>query len=243
MGASSVGLVRSNILSVWSSVQANIRKISSISVIRPSSCDEIFRATSGNSGGEIKVVVTPVVFLVPERALHHTANLYVVVSGWIDFDTDLAEDRRLAIRSFGTKVAYVRSKVDSCEHIFGAHYDVERSDFGHPVFHAQVRPQMDLCSHVGDVFRSGSKVDNHIDKVIRSVRIPTAEMDVFSVFVQICSDHLIHGGLSDVQRKAFVRLCKSCSMFSGCSVGVRNFRSVSGLSGYRGSQWYVDAVP
>ena len=128
----------------WNTVQSSMSSIWQGSQIRPRTSNEIFKFESPPSGNEINIEVTPIVFVVPERAPNHK-KLYICVKGRIDFESPFPKEPPPKIKYFSTQVGYFRHHRDHLEHIYGVHYDLDISNFEHPVFHAQMRPLMFFC--------------------------------------------------------------------------------------------------
>ena len=67
-------------------------------------------------------------------------------------------------KDFGTEVAYFRVKQNRLEHIFGAHYDMDESDYRHPVFHAQLASRTKSEKHVRVLFSQDREVTDNMKK-------------------------------------------------------------------------------
>ena len=149
--------------------------------VRPSDARDVFRFGTSESDGGIPCEISPVVFFVPERASHNQRTLYIGVKGRLVFD---GPSRREILRArwFSTSVGYFRNKKETLEHIFGVHYDVDDTQIDHPVFHGQIAPQTDFVGAINQHYHADLVARDGVRNILRGVRIPSAEMDVFSVF-------------------------------------------------------------
>lgn len=208
--------------------------------IRPSGFHDVFAIDNKATADCIRFHVKPVIFKVPERADRPDANLYIVVSGSLTFESsNLRSSRPLRTRGFATRIGYFRSKPSELQHVYGAHYDIEENQQGHPVFHGQIAPQMEFWANVADEFRvhNGSPADL-VSGILRNVRVPTAQMDVFSVFIQICADHLIFAKSNDEIRTTFSNLKNSCNFFTGVAHRLGYLNNDNASNCYRSLHWY-----
>jgi hypothetical protein len=130
------------------------------------------------------------------------------------------------------------------EHIYGAHYDIDEKTPGHPVFHSQISPKMELLEHVKEQFRkeSDSKEDR-VKFLLRNVRTPSAQMDVFSVIAQVCADHLMHAKSSIEVRKAFTKMRTECDFFVGAAYRMEFLNADIPRTCYRSTHWYAGDSP
>lgn len=102
----------------------------------------------------------------------------------------------LWLTKYATEIGYFRqsnasSPLTDLIPITGYHYDFDcdGTKFNHPVFHAQ--PKITA----GDRYISLTKDITHRDypdhKELRTIRIPTPQMDIFSSIVMMLADHVI----------------------------------------------------
>ena len=221
----------------WQNVRSNMRRMSSASDVRPTDPHRIFRVGAA-ADGVVTCTVGPVVFRVPERAGHGVPNLYIAVSGQLGLPIPTGKDAPLRIASFGTRVGYFRQREQTLEHVYGVHYDCTDQQVGHPFFHAQMAPQTAFVGDINDHFRQNLEVRNYVERVLGTVRSPSAEMDVFSVFLQICADHLVWKGSRAPTTRAFARMRDLCGSFGGVADAMPHFRSPSPCR-YRSPRWYT----
>lgn len=165
--------------------------------------------------GQIAFTVNPVTFNVPERA-DGSPDMYITVKGRIYLDEAAVKTQsKLTTVSFGTEVAYFRMRQGKLNHVYGAHYDFSLNEIGHPIFHAQMKSFADRGQLVSDTFTLGCAYEDHIANVLRTVRVPTAQMDFFALVLQICADHLMSKNSSVEQREAFEDLRKASYSIQG----------------------------
>lgn len=118
--------------------------------------------------------------------------------------TGLVKERRLHLTHYGTEIGYFRqtsasSPLTDLEPITGYHYDFDcdGNKFNHPIFHAQPKIR------AGDRYLGLKTNITHRaypdHKEIRTIRIPTPQMDIFSAIVMILADHVVEP--SDPKRR------------------------------------------
>lgn len=226
----------------WQTVQSSMRRIYHASNVRPSHPSEIFRFDSQTSESEVKFNIKPIALLIPEHAGTPNPNLYIGIKGWLSFSRPIDNAQKLKARSFSTSIGYFRKKGNKFSHIYGVHYDCDESQFGHPVFHAQVGSQMILWNAINQHFRENKPCCDAITRISEKIRIPSAEMDIFSVFIQIIGDHLLHQDSSYNEREAFLQLCDHCDFFTGVANIVSRLQKGPPPYCYRGLHWYNENV-
>jgi len=233
--------VQTELYTAWPDIRTSIRRMYSASEIRPSAASDVFHAVN-SCDGEARFEVAPVVFRVPERARCQSANLYVVVEGWIVFTPPCEEDPRMTTLRFSTAVGYFRQKSGKLDHVFGVHYDMEEVLPGHPVFHAQLASQATLIDHINERYNSQFELNEDNAKLLlRSVRVPIAQMDVFSVITQLGADHLLSSNSSPEVFKAFSGLRRACDFFIGAANHLPYLNSEPARYCYRSTHWYERA--
>ena len=176
---------------VWTHVQAAMRRLSNNVQVRPKDANEIFKRMSGSGGFCFEV--RPTVFHLPERAANPKPDLYVVVSGEMAFEAPTTAGV-WRMSGFKTRIAYFRAGPGQLDHTCGLHYDLDASP-AHPIFHVQFDSLSGMKIDVEQAFRTRlAEGKDAMAGVIRNVRIPTAQMDFFSVVLQLCADHLVGSG-------------------------------------------------
>ena len=232
--------VQQSVNGAWQAVMSGMRTMYPASDVRPAQPVDAFELDGTADDDEVKFNVRPIVFNVPERATRQDSNLYVVVKGWLSFEGPDFLAVPLRTKSFGTEVAYFRSKVGALEHVYGAHYDLDEKSAGHPVFHAQVSSQMGMLPHVNERYgRKIDQVDDLMRKLLPNVRTPSAQMDVFAVTLQICADHLIHSGSPPNVLEAFAKMTEACGFFVGAAHRMPYLNGPPASHCYRSTHWYA----
>ena len=230
--------VQRQVHDAWIGAVDAMKMMSRASSVRPEIPSLVFKIDQEVPLDVIKLRVTPVVFNVPERANSKGANLYIVATGWLTFEATEKTATPLKTRDFGTKVAYFLQKENKLEHVYGVHYDMDDGGKGHPIFHAHIRSQIDIGRHIETQFNVEDETIDQLGKVMRSVRTPTAQMDLFSVLTQICADHLIWNHSSREVKRAFDRTRKICNFFVGAAHRVPFLHEKRAIGCYRATHWY-----
>jgi hypothetical protein len=221
----------------WNNAYRSLRQMNNSIQIRPQSPTDIFQLDPTASNDEVKFIVGPIVFYVPERATD-CPNLYIVVKGELSFEVPCCNNLPLKTKKFKTQVAYFRSRRGILEHVFGAHYDLDEERPGHPVFHAQFCSQKEFFESVRDKFRLNDAPEDYIKKTLGTVRVPCAQMDVFSVITQICADHLIWKDSGSEVKSAFRSLREKCDFFVGAAHRMDFLKQPPASECYRSTYWY-----
>ncbi len=230
--------VRKHVVTAWNNAVYGLRQMDSASTVRPIQPDQIFVIDDDDTAQHIvKLDVGPVVFHVPERP-NRPPNLFIVVKGRLSFEGPDFKSTPLKTNDFATQVAYFRSKSGRLEHVYGAHYDFDDQAGRHPVFHAQLRPRAEFAEHVMTDHPHDAASDNGLRNVLRTVRIPTAQLDVFSVVTQICADHLMDAETESEVIEAFQRTRDACDFILGAAHRIDFLRTPSAAECYRSSHWY-----
>ena len=224
----------------WTGVYSTIRKFNQQVTVRPRESGEVFRIVK--ACGEAAVLESgPVVLTVPQRAeTRRRGEFYVVISGVLVLSNGNRE--RLETRRFATKVAYFRENGGGIDHVYGAHFDLGDGELAHPVFHSQMRTNADLLGvvrkHHPGLGERALKEDL-MARVPRNFRLPTAQMDFFSVLLQVCSDHLVGEGSGDAEKSRYCELVKHCGFFQGYGGDHPGLRASRSRYCYRSHHWYA----
>ena len=225
-----------------------MKKMDQSSEIRPSTFDQVIHVDETVTNGVVKFDCGPAVFKLCEKA-NGKRNMYVVVEGSICVQKSAAAKGSFETMGFRTKVGYFRHKGDRLEHVYGAHYDMDERGVGHPVFHAQLSPMMDLATAIQDQFILNEEVVDvevvdHVGTMLRNVRTPSAQMDFFSVFTQLCADHLMSAnpaGSHPQVTEAFDCVRKACDSLLGAAHRLVYLNDGKAPMCYRSSHWYGPA--
>ena len=228
-----VQTVQKQLNTKWMAIRGIVTRMNPEVDIEPSTGNEVFRVTTDE---HIRVDVSPIRFYLPERAKQHAPNLHVVIDGWIEFDGTADE---LRTTGFGTRVAYVRAKQGQFEHVYGTHYDQSEDALGHPVFHAQINPMIDLTTRIPGCDRD--MLEDKVTPILSNVRTPTPQIDVFSAIEQVCADHLLWEKSQDDVRDAFEELREHCAFFDGSGHLMGFAPAIADCC--RSTHWYKPCVP
>ena len=199
----------------------------------------LFRPSESAGTEAVRFELRPVVFNLPERGDHRECDLFVVVRGRLSFRREDFRDRKaLLTHDFGSEVGYFRRAGDSLTHVYGAHYDLATNELGHPAFHAQLGSFADFADHVREQFGVSGQVVDPMKGLIRTVRVPAAQMDVFSLFVQICADHLLSKKSNLEEKKAFNALLEKGAFWKGAAFQMVRLGTEEARDCYRARHWY-----
>jgi hypothetical protein len=222
----------------WNQVRAEIRRMHPGTQVRPDDIN-VFRPIDGLDQNVAYFELQPVVFNLPERATHAESDLFIVVEGLLSYRrAEFKEDKRLLTHSFASHAAYFRRTRDSLLHVFGAHYDFSQDELGHPAFHGQLKSFAEFGELVKQQYRVELPIADRVKGVLNRVRIPTAQMDVFSVFIQICADHLMHKGSSVEEVSAFGTLLSKSRFCVGAAFQLPRLGTEEARKCYRAPHWY-----
>lgn len=223
----------------WPAVLAALSQMYPASEIRPRSVADIFQASLGADGAP-RLDIKSLVMRVPEKARNEVANLYVVTRGWITFAPPVEGDPRRSTKGFQTEIGYFRANGSTLNHVYGAHYDMDERLAGHPVFHAQMSSQLAFADQVNEQFHVDFAVGaDHAAGLMKNVRTPIAQMDVFSVVTQVAADHLLSENSTEEVKDAFARLRTSCDFFIGAAARLTQLNQPAAARCYRSTHWYV----
>jgi hypothetical protein len=74
--------------------------------------------------------------------------------------------------------------------------------------------------------------------MLRNVRVPTAQMDVFSLFVELCADHLLYEQSGPEEREAFNSLLHRSAFCRGAALRLPQLATEEARACYRARHWY-----
>ena len=75
-------------------------------------------------------------------------------------------------------------------------------------------------------------------RILRNVRTPSAQMDIFAVITQVCADHLIGASSSPDVRSAFGILRNASDFFVGAAHRLAYLNTEPAIGCYRSKYWY-----
>ena len=236
--ASGLPALKRLIEKAWIEFQANMRRMGAGCAVRPNQAGDIFKYVDGEP---IEVEIRPITFFLKEKPSHARPTMYVVVQGLIHFR--LFEDGTFRAVESRTRVGYFLKRDERIEHVYGVHHDFDGTHIAHPVFHSQIAPMRQFLDNINESWNERYEdVTNHVQKMLTNVRIPSAQMDAFSVFLQLCSDHLVHAGSVRTQIAAYRSVFKSVSFFRGAFPEVPRLQSAIDETCLRPHHWYDCAI-
>jgi hypothetical protein len=208
--------IRAKLLTEWSRTKHHLKQLNNIFEHRPRTDPEIVRQGDRNSDDSVSLNIGPVGFLVPERDLS-SGRLFIYLEGALEFSREVwTESGQLAITNTIAEGAYFKVRDGKLVLVYGSHYDYAPGHQGHPAFHHQLRDHLsDYGEFIKQQFNLSYPIGDAFDGVLRTVRVPTAQMDAFSCMLKIAADHLLPKGLSPRQRDAFNALQGSETLCGG----------------------------
>ena len=233
----SVGVIQRRLVKNWESTKSSLQKLKSFASVRPEDGWSIFNRLNVYND-HVEFDVEPIVFNLPERHHHTTANLYVVIRGRLCIAREDSDEGPLVTRSFASEVGYFLRRMDRIRHLYGAHYDFVLADPGHPVFHAQLKSYCQLFEFVRDKFNIDGEPEDFMRGILSRVRVPCAQMDIFSLFLQLCADHLMGTRVGPEETRAFNELLKNNGFLRGAGSQSSRLASEAAVSCYRALHWY-----
>jgi hypothetical protein len=239
--------VQQRLNTAWDNAIYHLKQMNQISVVKPTNPYDIFQIYTDNIPDDIiQFKIRPVVFNVPAhsrtprtgRPVRPVLDLYIVIKGWLSFEGPDSMDVPLKTHKFNTAVGYFRAVPGNLEHIYGAHYDIDDEKPGHPVFHAQFCSQADFVESIRELFHIDDIPNDHLKNVLGTVRVPCAQMDIFSVMTQICADHLMWEKSGQDVKNAFQRMREECDFFFGAAHRMDFLKQPPASECYRSTYWY-----
>jgi len=223
----------------WENVKTSLSRMHAATEVKPHDGYAIFKEEPHQPDGVIAFGLAPVVFRLPERANHVHPSLFVVVQGRLCFDRVSYEaGELLRTLGFSTQAGYFRLN-NNLKHVYGAHFDFSRNDLGHPVFHAQMKSFKELARHAIEFYSlENTEPDDCIAGILKSVRLPCAQMDMFSLFLQIFADHLLYQGSGEEEKIAFGELLKKSCFLQGAGFQFERLGTPQARECYRALHWY-----
>jgi len=230
------------LVSHWDSLRDNIRRLNSGIQYQPSDGYSLFQLDYAKSNDTTAVFnVGPVVINLPERGDHVAANLFVVADCTLSFDVQAYKaDKRLVSSAYATHVGYFRLGSTQLQHVYGVHYDFDVVRPAHPVFHAQFASMvMKLEPHVREHFNITLESDDRVKHMLQNVRLPSAQLDFFSLVVQLAADHLMWEQSGPTERAAFDDILKLDEGIIGASQACPQLRAGAAVPCHRALHWYA----
>jgi hypothetical protein len=226
----------------WQDVTAAIGRLSGSAAMQPNDPAAVLRVSDTSDDNVVRFEIRPVVFKLPRRNGRSSKDLFVVVRGLLSFSRSAYRERRaLMTQGFSTEVGYFFHDHSVFTHVYGAHYDFDLNAIGHPAFHAQMKSFADFASFITEQFRINGTVVDLVKGLLKTVRVPSAQMDVFSVYLQILADHLVHERSAPEERAAFNTLLQKSGFCQGAAPLVPRLIRTEASQCYRARHWYPAA--
>lgn len=221
-----------------------VPRLNNSAQVIPSDFQGIFVETHNNAQ-MVEYEIRPIMLILPERVDDAKAELHIVMRGRLAIDKDhFTQNRQLRTISFGTEVGYFRLKNDgTLQHVFGAHYDLTENETGHPAFHVQLKHKIEFADIVQKEY-TGQKLDpkNFMEHLLKTTRLPSAQMDVFSLMLQAVADHLMSPNFStDADKQVFNGLLGKNKQIQGRGYFIPRLQEQSAVTCYRSVHWYPSA--
>lgn len=221
----------------WVKLRGNLRKINQTVPYRPQE-GIVVPIESNDETATFKF--GPLVLHLPEKpSTNSSSKVYVVIKGNLTLEQSGSSDL-LRTRHYQTQIGYFREQQGHLKHIFGAHYDLD-PNFAHPIFHAQISTQADFATDVSESFTNIKGLHHEGDRVkglLGNVRVPTSQMDFFSVLLQVISDHLINEKSPTNAKESYLELCKNCRPFASFGLNHNGLSESRDAKCFRSSYWY-----
>lgn len=229
--------IQQDLVGQWDEIKEVLGRIAPSVMISPPDGWGIFLPRPVETDGFAFFDINPVVFNIPERADDQRLDLFVVVRGRLKLERELGS-KRLDTRGFSTEVAYFRKRGEGLNHVYGAHYDFALNEIGHPAFHAQMKSFASFSSFVNEEFQLRDEVVDSVKGILKTVRLPTAQMDFFSFVLQIVADHLIYHASDAEQQAAFGSLLNKSRFLQGAGSQIARLGTEVARNCYRACHWY-----
>ena len=229
--------IRCTLVNNWKKAIFALKKLKPFAEVRPDDGWIVFENYHIEED-HVAFDLKPIVFNVPERYSHTTANLYIVIRGKLSIDRNDSDGGPLATHSFASEIGYFVQRGNGIKHLYGAHYDFVLEDSRHPVFHAQLKSFCQMFEFVQSQFNIQGEPEDLVKGMLSGVRVPCAQMDIFSVFLQICADHLMGSDVGPEDSRAFDELLKINEFLRGAGSQVDRLASGAAVSCYRSLHWY-----
>jgi hypothetical protein len=225
--------------SQWENTLVELLRMHSSAEARPTDPQELFRPIESEDDAIARFTFGPVAFNLPERAYNLKVDLFAVVQGRLAFDREsFRNDGTLVTHDFATEVGYFRHRPRALVHVYGAHYDLANDELGHPVFHSQLKPFPGLSGTITEQYAVNVPTKDSMRGLLKTVRVPTAQMDVFSLMVQLCADHLLSNSSGQQEKNAFNALLENDTFCLGAGGRFPRLTNDVARRCYRALHWY-----
>ena len=195
--------------------------------------------STGATADCVNFEIDPIVLNIKENPNKSQRKLFVVVRGKISLNLVSQSEDFLTTREFSTEVGYFReTSTGGLEHVLGMHFDLSVDEVGHPVFHSQFQSYSKFSEYVYRHIQKQKEPLDHVDKLLKRVRIPTPQMDVLSLFIQVCADHFISIRSAQEVHARFEDLLKTNNKLVGAAWRSEKLKSQQAAKCFRSGHWY-----
>lgn len=233
--------VQRALIAHWESVRLCIERLNNSASVIPADAAGLFQV-SRSDADVIEFDIGPTLLILPERAKQVSNQMHIVVKGRLTIDKKhfISTDQLRTVH-FQSEAGYFRLKSDrTLQHVFGAHYDLTQDEVGHPAFHAQLKSFLDFAAIVqGRYSDTALNVTNGMENILKTVRLPSAQMDYFSLLIQAVADHLMSPTSSSSEDLVVFReLLGKSKAIQGRAYDIARLQAPSATVCYRSVHWY-----
>jgi hypothetical protein len=225
----------------WDAVHRCIERLNNSASVIPADASGLFKVSHSDADA-LAFEIGETLLILPERAKQASNPMHIVVKGRLTIDKrHFLESEQLRTIHFQSEAGYFRLKSDgTLQHVFGAHYDLTQNEVGHPAFHAQLKSFLEFADIVKLRYSSTAlNVTNAMENVLKTVRLPSAQMDYFSLLIQAVADHLMSPNSSSTEDvNVFRELLGKSKSIQGCAYDIARLQEPSATVCYRSVHWY-----
>lgn len=225
----------------WEAVRLCIERLNNSASVTPPDAAGLFQVSHSDADG-LAFDIGPTLLILPERAKQVSNQMHIVVKGRLTIDKKhFIASQQLRTIHFQSEAGYFRLKNDgTLQHVFGAHYDLTQDEVGHPAFHAQLKSFLGFADIVRLRYSdSPLNVTNAMENVLKTVRLPSAQMDYFSLLIQAVADHLMSPNSSSTEDvHVFRELLGKSKSIQGRAYDIARLQEPSATTCYRSVHWY-----
>lgn len=225
----------------WESVRLCVERLNNSASVIPGDASGLFQV-SHSDADTLAFDIGETLLILPERAKQVSNQMHIVVKGRLTVDKKhFIASEQLRTVHFQSEAGYFRLKNDgTLQHVFGAHYDLTQDEVGHPAFHAQLKSFLGFAAIVQHRYSDTSlNVTDAMENVLKNVRLPSAQMDYFSLLIQAVADHLMSPDSSSTEDlDAFRQLIGKSKSIQGRAYDIARLQEPSATICYRSAHWY-----
>jgi hypothetical protein len=232
--------IQSVLMSQWDGVLDCIERLNNSARVSPSDRWQLFQVEHSEAD-LVTFGIAHTLLVFPERANDMQNEMHIVVTGKLTIDKRHFEaEGQVRTIGFKSEAGYFRLKRDgNLQHVFGAHYDVAEDEVGHPAFHAQLKSFAHFGKEVEGLYGVRLQVTDAMNNVLKTVRLPSAQMDYFSLLIQAIADHLMSPTYStEAEIQTFQQLLEKNKSIHGRAYDIMRLQLPAATTCYRSVHWY-----